>query len=288
MNPKRAFLLGTLTVAFVAAVVASSWLVRDRQPARPPEAAHESDAEGGHAHGSEAPKTVQFYAEPKPLTTFSLETLDGRIVRSGDFKGKVLILNFWATWCPPCRAEIPDLVALQEKYRDAVVVLGISLDEAPAADVRAFAERYHVNYPIAMATPAIYESFPGLGTLPMSLIVDRDGLVVQKHVGMLNAALTEAETRVLAGLPTDVVVERVEADKPVGLANAALVREIPGVDLTRLPPARRGDALQALNAEACTCGCGLTVARCRVDDPGCSVSLPAAKRIVDDLVASLR
>lgn len=288
MNPKRAFLLGALAVAFAFAVLASSWLVRDQQTVREPEVAHEAGAEDGHAHAAGAPTTVQFYRDPKPVKTFSVETLDGQILRSGDLKGKVLILNFWATWCPPCRAEIPDLVALQEKYREHLVVLGISLDEAPAADVRAFAERYQVNYPVAMATPAIYDAFPGLGSLPMSLIVDRDGLVVQRHVGLLNAALTEAETRVLAGLPTDVTVERIEADRPVGLVNAALVREIPGVDLTRLPPGRRGDALQALNAEGCTCGCGLTVARCRVDDPGCDVSLPAAKRIVDDLVASVR
>jgi len=286
MNPKRAFLLGALVFAVAAAVLLSSWLVNDQgATSEPAEAEHVED---GHSHGEELPRTVQFYKDPKPVKAFSLETLDGKVLRDADLKGKVLIMNFWATWCPPCRAEIPDLVALQEKYRDHLVVLGVSLDEAPPADVRAFAERYNVNYPVAMATDAIYASFPGLGTLPTSLIVDRDGLVVQKHIGMLNAALTEAETRVLAGLPTDITVERVEADKPVGLVNAAQVREIPGVDLTRLPPARRGEALQALNAEACTCGCGLTVARCRVDDPGCNVSLPIAKRIVDDLVASVR
>ncbi len=285
MNPKRAFLLGALAVVFAVAVLASSWLVRDQGAAGEGTGAREVGAQDGHSHAEPDLKSVQFYNDPKPVKTFSVETLDGRVLRSADFRGKVLILNFWATWCPPCRAEIPDLVALQEKYRDQVVVLGISLDEVPAAEVRAFAERYKVNYPIAMATPAIYAAFPGLGTLPMSLIVDRDGLVVQKHVGMLNAARTELETRVLAGLPADVTVERIEADKPVGLVNAALVREIPGVDLTRLPAARRGDALQALNAEACTCGCGLTVARCRVDDPSCSVSLPIAKQIVDDLVA---
>lgn len=285
MNPKRAFLVGALAVAFAMAVLASSWLVRDQGAADAPSEAHDNSVADGHWHAAEDLKTLQFYRDPKPVKTFSLETLDGQLVRSADYRGKVLILNFWATWCPPCRAEIPDLVALQEKYRDQVVVLGISLDEVPAAEVRAFAERYKVNYPIAMATPAIYSAFPGLGTLPMSLIVDRDGLVVQKHVGMLNAVRTELETRVLAGLPADVTVERVDADKPVGLVNAALVRDIPGVDLTRLSAGRRGEALQALNAEACTCGCGLTVARCRVDDPGCSVSLPIAKQIVDDLVA---
>jgi len=103
----------------------------------------------------------------------------------------------------------------------------------------------------------------------------------------LNASLTEQETRLLAGLQTNATVELIEADRPVGLVNASQVREIPGAELTRLTPARRGDALLKLNAEACTCGCGLTVARCRVDDPSCSVSLPIARQIVDEMAAQL-
>lgn len=286
MTPKRAFLLGAMAFAVVAAVVLSSWLVRDSGQEQPA-AAH--DAGDGHAHEAEAPPSaVQFYREPKPVEAFDLQTLDGTRVTDASLRGKVVVLNFWATWCPPCRAEIPDLVALQDKYRDHLVVLGISLDEAPPADVRAFAEKYHVNYPVAMATDAIYARFPGLGTLPTSLIIDRQGRVMQKHVGLLSAARTEAETRVLAGLAPEITVELVDPDKPIGLTNAAQVREIPGVDLARLPAAKRGEALQALNAEPCTCGCGLTVARCRVDDPGCSVSLPIARRIVDELAGAAR
>ena len=287
MTPTRAFLLGLVAVAFIVAALASARFVRGRQTAgeapvaagaQPVIAAPPEAAEGG-------PAVVQFYKAPAPVKAFSVETLDGKVLRSSDLRGKVLILNFWATWCPPCRAEIPDLVALQAKYRDQVVVLGISLDESPADDVRRFLQSFNVNYPVAMATPEIYKAFPGMSSLPTSLIVDRDGLVVQKHIGMLNAALTEQETRVLAGLPTHATVERIEADRPVGLANAAQVREIPGVELAKLSPSRRGEALQKLNTEGCTCGCGLSVARCRVDDPHCSVSLPIAKQIVDDMLA---
>ena len=290
MTPKRAFLLGVLAVAVVLAVVVSARLVRGTGSRRPGPSAGTADvaaAPAGPPTGvsSGAPAVVQLYKDPKPVTPFSVQTLDGTVLRSQDLKGKVVILNFWATWCPPCRAEIPDLVALQDKYRDQVVVLGISMDEGPAEDVRRFAEKYQVNYPVAMATPAIYQAFPGMASLPTSLIVDREGMVVQKHIGMLNAALTEEETRLLAGLPTTATVERIEADKPVGLANASQVREIPGVELARLTPARRGEALLKLNEEACTCGCGLTVARCRVDDPHCSVSLPLAKQIVDGMAA---
>ena len=288
MTPKRAFLLGLLAVAIVVAVVASARFVRGTgtDASALSGTAAGAPAPDSHAAGaSSAPAVVQLYKDPKPVTPFSVQTLDGKVLRSADLKGKVVILNFWATWCPPCRAEIPDLVALQDKYRDQVVVLGISMDEGAAEDVRQFAEKFQVNYPVVMATPAIYQAFPGMSSLPTSLIVDRDGMVVQKHIGMLNAALTEEETRLLAGLPTTATVERIEADKPVGLVNASQVREIPGVELARLTPARRGEALRKLNAEACTCGCGLTVARCRVDDPHCSVSLPLAKQIVDEMAA---
>ena len=101
-----------------------------------------------------------------------------------------------------------------------------------------------------------------------------------RHVGMLTAAVTEAETRHLAGLPVNASVEEIEKDRPTKLANAAQTTEIPGVDLKALPKEKRVAAIQKLNDEACTCGCNLTVARCRVDDPSCPVSLPRAKEIV--------
>ena len=101
-----------------------------------------------------------------------------------------------------------------------------------------------------------------------------------RHVGMLTASTTEAETRSLAGLPVNASVEEIEKDKPTKLANAAQATEIPGIDLKKLSKADRVAAIQKLNDEGCTCGCNLTVARCRVDDPSCPVSLPRAKEIV--------
>jgi thiol-disulfide isomerase/thioredoxin len=192
----------------------------------------------------------------------------------------VVIVNFWATWCPPCRAEIPDLIALQNKYRDRLVIVGISEDEEPVETVRRFVEEQRINYPIAMVTAEHREIFTGISALPTTFVLDPGGRMVQKHVGMLNKEATEAATRVLAGMPVNARVERVEDPSKLDLSDMAQITAIPGVELAHMSGAQKVKALQALNGENCTCGCGLTVAKCRVDDPQCPVSLPLAQEIV--------
>jgi len=224
--------------------------------------------------------TLQFFRKPVAAPVFSARDLDGRDVALASFRGKVVLINFWATWCPPCRAEIPDLVALQEKYRDQLQIIGVSEDEAPADVVKRFVEEHHVNYPIVMASPEIEKLFPGIGALPTTFVIDRELRIVQKHVGMLTARRTEQETRALAGLPVNASIEKVDQMQGLKLENGAQVRTIPGIDLTAVPASTRAELLEKLNAQSCTCGCDLTVARCRVDDPTCDVSLPLARQIV--------
>ena len=137
-----------------------------------------------------------------------------------------------------------------------------------------------------MSTPELRDAFPGISGLPTSFLVDPEGRVVQKHVGILDAATTERETRALAGLPVDATVELVDPSPPVGLANAAQAKDIPGVDLSNLTVEKRVETLVRLNAEPCTCGCGLTVAKCRIDDPACGVSLPLARKIAAEIAAT--
>jgi thiol-disulfide isomerase/thioredoxin len=232
------------------------------------------------------PIALQFYRDPAAVSSFTVRDLDGRVVSPADWRGKVTIVNFWATWCPPCRAEIPDLIALQDKYRDHLQIVGVSEDDDPPEVVRRFVEQNGMNYPVVMTTPEVQKAFPGVTALPTSFIVDREGRVVQKHVGILDARTTEAEARALAGLPVNASIEHVDKDRPVKLANAAQATEIPGVDLDALPKEQRIAAIQKLNEEACSCGCNLTVARCRVDDPQCSYSLPRAREIVAEITKS--
>jgi thiol-disulfide isomerase/thioredoxin len=227
--------------------------------------------------------TLQFFKDPVAVTTFTARTIDGRTLSSGDWRGTITLVNFWATWCPPCKAEIPDLIALQEKYRDHLQIIGVSEDEGSPEVVAAFAAEHKINYPVVMSTPELREAFPGVSGLPTSFVIDRQGRIVQRHVGILDATTTEHEARALAGLPVDAMIELIDPSQPVGLANAAHAKEIPGIDLSRLSPEKRMATLLRLNAEPCTCGCGLTVAKCRIDDPQCGVSLPLARHIADEI-----
>jgi thiol-disulfide isomerase/thioredoxin len=229
---------------------------------------------------------VELLKEPTTLPAFTLTDLDGKTMSSTDWTGKVVVVNFWATWCAPCRAEIPDLVALQDKYRDHLVVVGISEDEGPIDTVRTFTAERKVNYPIVMTTPDIEKLFPGIVALPTTFILDKDGKVVQKHVGMLHARETEATARLLAGLEVNAEVKRVDDPNKINPEDVAQLKEIPGVDLSKVPDGKRAEVLQALNSDSCTCGCGLTVAKCRMDDPACTISPPIAKAIVDRVLAA--
>jgi thiol-disulfide isomerase/thioredoxin len=278
MSARRYLILG---VALLAA--AGAWAVaRAIHPL--PTVTQTADASAPAAADGEK-ITLQFFRNPAPVAALTLRTLDGRTVSSADWRGKVTIVNFWATWCGPCRAEIPDLVALQKKYGEHLQVIGISQDEAPPDVVQRFAAEQHVNYPIVMSTPELERAFPGIYALPTSYLIDRDGRIVQKHVGMLNAARTEQETRSLAGLPVNAVIEQTDQIGRVTLGDAAEATSIPGIDLAAIPASRRTEVLQKLNADVCTCGCDLSVAKCRIDDPTCGVSLPLARKIVADLTA---
>jgi thiol-disulfide isomerase/thioredoxin len=236
--------------------------------------------------GSGEKVTVRLLKEPVDVPEFTVTDINGKTTSSAEWRGKVVLVNFWATWCGPCRVEIPDLIALQQKYPDQLVVLGISEDEGDIPLVKKFAAERNINYPLVMATPELRKLFPEVMALPTTFVLDRDGQLVQKTVGLLNARETEAGTRVLAGLKANAEVVRVEPDKALGVDNVAQVKNIPGVDLTTVPAGRKTDALLALNAEACTCGCGLTVAKCRIDDPTCTVSLPIAKTIVEKFASA--
>ena len=281
MNERRALVLvlvlGGVLMTWAAARYARQ--VEQRHPVTASSAAAAADDAGSGSKDV----TLRFFRNPKPAPAFTMKDVDGREISPASLRGKVVIVNFWATWCGPCRAEIPDLVALQEKYKDTLQVIGISEDEAGVDVVKRFAAEHRINYPVAMMTPEIEKLFPGISALPTSFIVDRESRIVQKHVGMLSARTTEYETRHLAGLPVNASIEEMDQAQGLKLENGAQTLTIPGIDLASLPVAKRTEALQKLNAQPCTCGCDLTVARCRVDDPTCGVSLPLAQQIVKQI-----
>jgi cytochrome c biogenesis protein CcmG/thiol:disulfide interchange protein DsbE len=134
---------------------------------------------------------------------FALPDLEGKTVRNTDLKGKVVILNFWATWCPPCRDEVPDFVRLQAKYRDqGLAIVGLSLDQGGANDVRPFVAEYDVNYTMLIANQDVAESYGGVQGIPTTFVLDREGTIVKRFVGRVSAeAFEEAVRPLLAGSP---------------------------------------------------------------------------------------
>jgi len=114
-----------------------------------------------------------------------LKDIDGRILRLSDYQGKVVLINFWATWCPPCRAEMPDLVRLQREYGQDLQIIGITYPPENKSRVRRFARSLKVNYPIALGTHETKTRFSSEETLPMTVVINRDGKVSYIISGML-------------------------------------------------------------------------------------------------------
>ena len=116
----------------------------------------------------------------------ALRTIEGRALRLSDYRGKVVLLNFWATWCPPCRAEIPDLVRLQREYGPrGLQVVGVTYPPERRARVRSFTRRLKVNYPVALGTREIKAGFTADETLPLTVIIDREGMIRGFIAGIL-------------------------------------------------------------------------------------------------------
>src|SRR5262245_26924704 len=129
---------------------------------------------------------------------FKLKDMNGVDVKLESFKGKVILLNFWATWCGPCKAEIPSLVELQEKYADDLVVLGFSVDDTPEK-MKPYSEEYKVNYPLLVGNGRedVQNAFGPLLGIPVSVIIGRDGIIAKKHTGIATKEQFEREIRSL-------------------------------------------------------------------------------------------
>ena len=229
--------------------------------------------------------TLRFVDTPASVGSLTMQTIDGELLEMSDLRGKVVLVNFWATWCGPCREEIPYLARLTERYPEHLVVIGVSEDAGGVDMVEAFADQYGVNYPIVMSTPEIKRAFPGVFALPTSFVVDPDGQMVQTHVGLISPVILEQETRYLSSLSNNATVETVAASSQIRLANAAQATEIPGVDLSVLTSDQREEALRRLNADGCPCGCQLTLAQCRINDSSCGISPPIVEKIVAEIAA---
>jgi thiol-disulfide isomerase/thioredoxin len=230
--------------------------------------------------GDANPPVVRFVKDPEMAPPLQAQDLVGKPVSKETWVGKVVIVNFWATWCPPCRVEIPELIKLKKEYGDRLEIVGISEDDDPPESVLKFARQKGMTYPIVMATPELIESYGGVPALPTSFLIDTQGRVVQKHSGLYPIESYDREIRTLLGLPTDARVETFVDTGQVFLKNAANATELPGVSFKGLTAEQKKRALRRMNSENCTCGCDLTISQCRVNDTECPVSGKLAAEIV--------
>jgi peroxiredoxin len=145
------------------------------------------------------PTACSLRASPAP--NWDLKDLNGKSVKLSDFKGKVVILDFWATWCPPCRAEIPNFIDLQTQYKDkGLVIVGISLDQGGPGVVSAFVQAQKINYPIVMGDEGVSTAYGNIQAIPTTFIIDTNGNIVGRHEGYTEKSAFESEIQKL--LPT--------------------------------------------------------------------------------------
>jgi thiol-disulfide isomerase/thioredoxin len=121
---------------------------------------------------------------PQKLPDFSLKSIDDKTIRSTSFNGKYVIINFWATWCPPCRKEMPDFIEFQKAHKDDVVILAISLDRKKNV-VKPYADKTGMNFPVLYGSPEVADLFGGIASIPQTFIYDSSGKLVKHFTGMI-------------------------------------------------------------------------------------------------------
>ena len=267
--------LAALSLAGISAI---------RHSSARPVPAKVSAASPSTAPANPSSEVIRFAKDPEPVPAFLARDLNGKVVSTAEWTGKVTLLTFWATWCGPCRAEIPMLIGLQKQYKDQLQVIGISVDDEEPEQVKAFVEKAGINYPVVMWTRDIVGRFGGVPALPTTFVINREGRVMQKHVGLIPPDTYETEIKSLMGMPVDATVETFVDTGQIWMKNAANATDLPGLDLAKLTPDQRRAALKKLNAQDCSCGCTLTLAQCRVNDSACAVSLSIAKKIVEEIM----
>ena len=223
---------------------------------------------------------------------FSLTDIDGHKLDLADYRGKVVLLDFWATWCGPCRIEIPGFVELENRYRDqGLAVIGISLDDS-VDPVGPFYKEFRMNYPVALGDNKLTALYGGIYAMPTTFLIGRDGRIYRKHLGASDVSVFEEEIKELLAAKGKEEVKgfqtygRPASGEQVEVSTPAEVNsEVPGVDLTGLTRAQVEQYKKRLAGMKCDCGCGRNVLNCRKEDSSCQVSRKIAK---DELAKSTK
>jgi len=140
--------------------------------------------------------------ERKATPDFSLKDSTGTLVKLSDFKGKVVLLNFWATWCGPCKIEIPWFMDFQKTYKDReFAVIGVSMDEDGWDAVKPYIEQHKLNYRVVVGNNEVSQLFGSIDSLPTTLVIDREGRIASMHLGLVSKKTYAQEIEQLLGTP---------------------------------------------------------------------------------------
>jgi len=163
--------------------------------------------------------TVKPDHERKPAPDFALKDADGKVVRLSDYRGQVVLLDFWATWCGPCKFEIPWFMEMQRKQKDrGFTVLGVSMDDDGWEVVKPFISRIGVNYRVLMGNDQTAQLYGGIDALPTTFLIDREGRIASVHVGLGDRRDFEDGVEQLLQAPAPAATSRVSV--PASLAGA--------------------------------------------------------------------
>jgi len=185
---RNAFILIALVVV-IALMIFEGARVSSHQP-RTSETASAASGQGGVLKpGALAPD-------------FELKTLEGKNVKLSDYRGKAVLLNFWATWCEPCKLEMPWIVDLNKKYGpQGLVTLGVAMDDSSEADIAKFAKDMNVNYPILLGKESVGDEYGGMEFLPTTFYIGRDGKIVKSNFGIKGADDIESYIKLALATP---------------------------------------------------------------------------------------
>ena len=137
---------------------------------------------------------VDGYTQDK-APDFEIEDINGGKLKLSDYKGKIVILDFWDTWCPPCKKEIPDFIELYKAYKDNVVIIGAAFAQRGKDAVKKFYKEYKINYPVGIATMDLAKEYGGIRGIPTTFVIDSDGKIFKKYVGFREKAVFENDIK---------------------------------------------------------------------------------------------
>lgn len=190
-KPKQGYLFQMIAVILIAGGGLIAWMGRSESGAG-------AGAEANLSGNEVVSPSSRAETWPSTAPDFSLPDLDGKTVRLSDFAGQVRIVDFWATWCPPCRKEIPHFQALHEKYGSrGLTLIGVALDETGADVVRPFVEEQKMTYTSVIGNHEVARQYGGIDAIPTTFVIDRHGKVFRKYVGYRDYETFEADVKIL-------------------------------------------------------------------------------------------